>query len=77
MSKKCIHCGSYNTEIAVGNCVERAVVNTGRIMLSLGAGLIGSVFNPNMGGAYAAKTWEGTKQEKLRKHHCCTCGKDF
>lgn len=76
MSKKCVYCGSYNTELAVTNLIERGMVNTGRAVLSVGAALAGSIFGP--AGAYFGKrVWETTKQEKLKGYHCCNCGKDF
>lgn len=77
MSKRCTYCGSYNTEMAVGNCAERVAVNAGRVLISLGGGLLGSAFHPGMGGAFAYKIWVGTKQGDLLSHHCCKCGRDF
>ena len=78
MSKKCPHCGSYNTETAVGNWIERGVINAGRGVVSAGAGVIMSIFHPSMGSAAAAKTWQNTKpSEQFKGYHCCNCGKDF
>ena len=36
MSKRCPHCGLYNTEISVGKYAGRALLQTGRYDLALG-----------------------------------------
>ena len=77
MSKRCPYCGSDNTEIVVRNCAERVAFNTGRIIVSIGGGLLGSVFHPGLGGAFAYKIWESTKQDDLLTYRCRVCGAYF
>lgn len=79
MSKKCPHCGSYNTEAAVINWVGRGLLNAGRGVLALGAGLIGGIIMPGGGaGALGSKTWQNTKPTTpFNGYRCCNCGKEF
>ena len=77
MSKKCPHCKSYNTEVAVGNWVERGAINAGRVIIAAGAGILGGLVNRAGGGYFATRVWNSTKQEDLKGYHCCNCGRDF
>lgn len=77
MSKKCPHCGSYTTEISVGNYAGRALLNAGRVTLALGAHVVGGLFGPSAGTAAGHTTWHNTDPGELKGHHCCNCGRDF
>lgn len=77
MSKKCPYCKSYNTEAAIGNYVERGVINAGRAALAIGASLIGSLGGPTTGKVFGYGTWKNTDPGEFKGHHCCECGRDF
>lgn len=78
MSKKCPHCGSYNTETAVINWVGRGLLHAGRLALSAGAGIVGSIGGPNTGKIAAYQTWRNTEPTTaFEGYRCCECGKEF
>ena len=77
MSKKCPHCGSYNTEVAIGNYVGRGIINVGRAALTLGAYVVGGLAGPTTGKTFGYGTWKNTDPGEFEGHHCCNCGKDF
>lgn len=78
MSKKCPHCGSYNTEYAIGNWVKRGFINAGRLVLTAGAGMIGSLSSPNNGKVFSYQVWKNTApSEFFDGYHCCNCKRDF
>lgn len=77
MSKRCPYCGSFNTEIALGKYAGRAIVNTGRLALSIGACLVGGLFNHAVGHNAAHKTWEATDPGELKGYQCHNCCRKF
>lgn len=78
MAKKCPHCGSYNVDPVVSRFVEHGVVQAGRMALSMGAGLVTSLFMPNHGAPAAREMWRNTKpNHEFQGYHCNNCGKDF
>lgn len=77
MSKKCPHCGSYNTEISIGNYAGRTLLNAGRYALAVGAAMVAGVINPTVGHAAGHSVLHDTDPGDLKGHHCCNCGKDF
>ena len=77
MSKKCPYCGSYNTEISIGNYAKRGLLNTGRIAIAAGAAMVVGVFNHTAGHAAAHSILHSPDPGELKGYHCCVCGKDF
>lgn len=77
MSKRCPHCGSYNTEISIGNYAGRALLNAGRFALAAVAALTVGLFNQTAGHAAGHSVLHNTDPGDLKGHHCCNCGKDF
>ncbi len=77
MSKKCPRCGSYNTEVSVGNYAKRGVIDIGRAALAAGAAAAGSVINRTTGMAGAKTVWDNTDPGPFEGYHCCNCGQDF
>lgn len=77
MSKKCPYCGSHNTRICVENYVGRTIVNSGRLALAIGAGLLGEVIHPVAGHRAAEKMWEKTDPGKMNSYYCNYCKRDF
>lgn len=49
MPKKCPHCGSYNTEISIGNYTGRVLLNVGRFILAAGSAKTVGLFNYSVG----------------------------
>lgn len=77
MSKKCPHCGSYNTELSVGNYAGRALLQIGRYALAIGAHMVGGLFGPSTGHAAGHSVLHNTELGEFEGHHFCNCGKDF
>lgn len=77
MSKKCPHCGSYNTEISITNYTERAVVNTGRFVVAAAAALAVGLVDRNHASHVGVHTYNSMDPGELQGHHCCNCDKDF
>lgn len=77
MSKKCPHCGSYNTETAISNYVSRGALNAGRAVLALTAGLAATIISPNHGGPTASEVYKKTNPGEFKGYRCCECGKEF
>lgn len=85
MSKRCPHCGSYNTEILIGNFAGRAAIDTIRVVAAGGAGVLGflggGLLNHGMGhklGEGAAKeVWKKTDPGEFKGYKCCNCKKEF
>lgn len=77
MSKRCPHCGSYNTEAAIENYVERGIVNIGRVLLTAGATTVGSLVNPVIAQGSGREVWKNTEPGEFHGHRCCNCGKEF
>lgn len=77
MSKRCTHCGSYNTEVAIGNHISRGFINTGRAVLSVSGALVTSVISPSTASAMGAHIWRNTTPGEFNGHYCCSCGKEF
>ena len=77
MSKKCPYCGSYNTEISVGNYVGRGLINAGRGAIAIGAHMIGGLFCPSVGTAAGHTAWHNVDPGEFKEHYCCNCGRDF
>lgn len=77
MSKKCPHCGSYNTEAAIGNYVGRGLIHIGRGLLAAGAMTVGSIGGPTTGKAAGYTVWKNTEPGAFHGHRCCNCGKEF
>lgn len=77
MSKKCPYCGSYNTEVSIGNFAGRAIVNTGRAVLTIGASFVCGIFSHSAAHGAAHSVWHNTDPGEFKGYHCCNCGKDF
>ena len=77
MSKKCPNCGSYNTEIAIENYAERALVHAGRWTLALGAGAVAGLVSPHLTHAVGHNILESTKPDSFNGYFCCNCKKYF
>lgn len=79
MSKKCTHCGSYNTETKVSGNIGYGFVQVTRIATAGGAAILGGLFGHAAGHAAGHSVMNNTKDwgENINKHHCCNCGKDF
>lgn len=79
MSKKCTHCGSYNTEAKVSGKIGYNVVQAVRIATAGGAAIVGGFLGPSTAHAAGHSVMNNTKDwgEDINKHHCCNCGKDF
>ncbi len=77
MSKRCPHCGSYNTEISIRNYAARAIINSARYSVAVGVSLVASLFTPSAAHAAGHGILHETDPGELNGHHCCNCGKDF
>lgn len=77
MSKRCTHCGSYNTEVAFGNHVSRGIINAGRATLSLSGAIAMSVICPTTATSMGVQIWKNTTPGEFKGHYCCSCGKEF
>lgn len=77
MSKQCPHCGSWNTEVAVGNYVGRGLVNIGRFALAAGATMVVGFFNHTAGHGAGHAVIHNTDPGTFYGHRCCVCGKEF
>ena len=73
MSKKCPHCGSYNTELKISGNVGYGVVKGARIAAA------GIALGKYAGHTAGHSLLNSTKDwgEDMDHHHCCNCGKDF
>ena len=78
MSKKCTHCGSYNTELKVSGNVGYAFAQGARIVAG-GAALVAGLFNHSAGHVAGHGVLKNTEDwgKDINRHHCCACGKDF
>ena len=77
MSKQCPYCGSWNTEVVVGNYVGRGLVNTGRFALAAGAAMVVGLFNHTAGHAAGHAVMHNTDPGEFHGHRCCECGREF
>lgn len=77
MSKKCPYCGSDNTEVSVGNYVERGVVNAGRFTIAAAAAFAMGLVSRSHATHAGVHTYNSMDPGEFKGHHCCNCGKDF
>ena len=79
MSRKCPHCGSYNTELKISGNGGYGVVKGARIAAAGIAHVAGGLFGKYVGNAAGHAVLNSTKDwgEGIDRHHCCNCGKDF
>jgi len=79
MSKKCPHCGSYNTERSVGGTANYLARQTGRLVVSGTASLLVGIFNRSAGQGAGRAMLKNTENwvSGVDQFHCCNCGKDF
>ena len=81
MSKKCPHCGSYNTELKVSGNIGYGLVQGARLLTAGVASMAVGLFNHTAGHAAGHSMLHNTESwgKSISRHHCCNpkCGKDF
>lgn len=77
MSKRCTHCGSYNTEISIKKYAARSVINIGRYAIAAGGSIIAHAFSPSASHAAGHTILHETDPGDLKGHYCRNCGKYF
>lgn len=77
MSKRRPSCGSYDTGVCLMNHSGRLIVNTGRAVLTVGAAVVGGLFNYAAAHVGAHNTWKATDPGKLKGYQCNRCGREF
>lgn len=79
MSKKCPHCGSYNTESKVSGNIGYGLVQGARFICAGAAYAAVGLFNRGAAHAAGHSVLHGTEDwgDDIDRHHCCKCGRDF
>jgi hypothetical protein len=76
MSRKCTHCGSYNTDRIVINSIGKGVVEIGRTVIGVAATLGSELLSRGTGKITGRKVEEATRVN-IKCFHCNDCGNDF
>ena len=79
MSKKCPHCGSYNTESKVSGNIGYGLVQGARFICAGAAYAAVGLFNHGAAHAAGHSVLHGTEDwgDDIDRHYCCNCGRDF
>lgn len=79
MSKKCTHCGSYNTERSVMGTANFALRQAARLSVSAGAVFVVGCFNKTAAHGAGHAMLHNTENwvSGVKQFHCCECGNDF
>ena len=79
MSKKCPHCGSYNSESIVSGNIGYGLVQGARYISAGAAYVAVGLFNHGAAHAAGHSVLHGTEDwgDDIDRHHCCNCGRDF
>ncbi len=79
MSKRCPHCGHYNTELYTKGCVEYASKAAARGTVILGVSTIASLFGPGSAKSAGMAMVQNTKSwtENVHRHYCNNCKRTF
>ena len=79
MSKQSPHCGSYKTELKISGNVGFGVVQGARLAVAGVASIAVGAFNRSAGHAAGHSIIHNTKDwgKDIKRHHCCSCDKDF
>lgn len=80
MSKRCPHCGHYNTELYTKGCVEFATKAVARGVVIYGASAIAGLFGgptTSKGASWAMSQNTKNWTENVDLHYCCNCKRTF
>lgn len=79
MSKKCPHCGHYNTELKISGNIEYVAVQAFRAAVVFGTTVTVGLLNKYAGHGASRAMLQNTKGwgDGINRYHCCNCGNDF
>jgi len=79
MSKKCSHCGSYNTERSITGTANYVFRQTGRFVIAGGASIVVGIFNKYAGRGVGSGVLRNTESwiSGVDQYYCCDCKNKF
>ena len=76
MSRRCPHCGSYNTDRKVGNTIGKGILDVGSGIITLVA-TFGSELLSRGTGKITANNMQKALKNHIECFHCNSCNSDF